>query len=154
MSQYRKRQLSPRARLSDSRAGSALIDVIIAVAIFGVAPPALLSALGLLVRAEARSREQILLVNLAQNQLETAKQLSYTDIAPPYPTVTPPEGYTVVASSTIPTTVESYLIGSVAWKGPTAGAISARPAVLGGAVYIGSEDFTLRSFDSATGTQL
>jgi len=114
MWQYHKRQLSPRAWLMESRAGSALIDVIIAVAIFGVAAPALLTALGLLVRAEARSREQILLVNLAQNQLETAKQQSYLDIGTPYPTVTPPEGYTVVASSSVLSSQESIIAGSAA----------------------------------------
>ena len=138
MWQHRERMLSPRAWLFDSQAGSTLIDVIIAVAIFGVAAPALLTALSMLVRAEERSREQILLVNLAQNQLESAKQRTYQEIATPYPTVTPPEGYTVVASSSIPilpsgAIAYNYAGGGFAlWDRPTGGKTLQAPTVLAG----------------------
>ena len=81
MWQQPERMLSPRAWLLGSQVGAALIDVIIAVAIFGVAAPAMLSALGLLVRAEERSREEVLLTNLAQNRMETAKQQPYQEKA-------------------------------------------------------------------------
>lgn len=92
------------ATLSDRR-GALLMEIAIAVAIFGVVGSAVLTGLSTSHMASAVTQEQSLAENIARNQMEYVFSLPYSAPTSTYPSVVAPSGYTVTALA------EEYLLG-------------------------------------------
>lgn len=79
------------------RRGALLMEIAMAVAIFGVVGSAVLAGLSTTHTASAVTREQSLAENIARNQMEYVFSLPYSVPTSTYPSIAAPSGYTVTA---------------------------------------------------------
>lgn len=86
-------------RLVDGSEGVALVEVLVAVAIIGIALVVLLSAVSTGSIGVAETEERVTAENLARSQLEYTKSQAYLAAPASYATVTPPSGYAVSAEA-------------------------------------------------------
>ena len=86
----------PLPRLHPGKGGSSLIEVIIAVALVGLAVPSLLAVMATSSRVAVRAEESVTLHQLARAQIEAIQQSPFKANAADYPSITGiPEGFTV-----------------------------------------------------------
>ena len=88
------------AAVADGQVGVGLVETLIAVAILSVTLVTLLAAISTGSKGVAITEERITAENLARSELEYVKSEPYRAAPTPYPTVTPPAGYTVSAEAT------------------------------------------------------
>jgi len=79
--------------------GAGLVEQVVALALLAVILVVLLQALSTAFLASGEARDRVTMLNLAQTQLEDAKGRPYQSA---YPTVTPPEGYSIALPEAMP----------------------------------------------------
>jgi len=83
--------------------GSGLVEAVVATALVGLALVFALSALSVAARAVARVSERTAAEALARSQMEYAQAQTYLPAPASYPTLAPPQGYSVSAeASSVP----------------------------------------------------
>ncbi|HEC33675.1 MAG TPA: type II secretion system protein [Chloroflexi bacterium] len=99
-------------------AGASLVEILVAVAIVGIALVVLVAALSTGAFAVRSSSRLTTATNLTASQLESIKAAAY-DAVGAYPLVAAPPGYAVVVSTDVITTGLQQVTVTVSYQGET-----------------------------------
>ena len=86
-------------RVARREAGITLIETLFAIAIFGVVSTSVIGVLTSATAADGRARQKTIALELAQQQVEYVRQLSYADVCAASGNPSCPSGVTGIASS-------------------------------------------------------
>ncbi|MBI2860810.1 MAG: type II secretion system protein [Chloroflexi bacterium] len=95
------------SRSVKGQGGYTILEVIVALAVVGLALPLVLGGLSMAIKTTDRIYDRSVLFELAQSQLESIEGQSYSVNASGYSLITPPSGYSIQVS-TAPAVTYTY----------------------------------------------
>ncbi len=85
--------------VAQAQRGFSLLEAAIALAVTSIIVVLLAQTLDISIVESDRVRDRSTIVSLAQSQMEDVMRQPYNDVPAAYPTITPPQGYTITITA-------------------------------------------------------